>query len=308
MKRGAGMMSAMRRSSGSRHLPLHALTLCSFSAAALGLIACGSGSSSGTSASGKPIVRPAPEGPPTTFVLPGADSLGYLAVAPVPTSAQGDDFPYWIPSDDSAAILMPPADAPQPKPGIEVLAVPSRGAPVKLVIGERRRVRYGCDDNSLEGFALGAADPAAAPPPGPVWILPATPLAATWKPSGLEVAPVELAPDKRAWTVGPLRIALTVRDKTHATLAAAAGPVWVLQRELERPLMAGAPDGPLDLTQDVPGMPTVAAAFSMIPDGPILIVLSVPGYEGTTLTTFLYDGANMREVETMQHYFYACAF
>jgi hypothetical protein len=282
------------------------LALCS--AAALALAACGGGSSSGSSSSSAAVVRPAPSGPPTTFVLPGADSLGYLAVAPVPKAADGDGFAYWIPTDDSAALLMPPADAPQPKPGIEVLAVPSRGAPVKLVIGERRAVRYGCDNNTLEGFALSAPDPDAAPPPGPVWILPATPLAATWKPSGLEVAPVELAPNKRVWTVGPLRIALTVRDKSHATLAAAAGTVWVLQRELERPLMDGAEDAPIDLTQDVPGMPNVAAAFSMIPDGPILVVLAVPGYEGTTLTTFLYDGANMREVETMQHYFYACAF
>lgn len=273
----------------------------------LGLGACGGGggSSSGKSSSG-PIVRPAPAGPPTTFVLPGAEALGYLAVAPV--AAPEDAAAYWLPIDDSAALMMLPEKSPEPKPGIEVMAVPSRGAPVKLVIGERRQIRYGCDENLLEGIALRAPDPETAPPPGPVWILPATSTAATWQPSGLEVAPVELAPDKRVWTVGPLRIALTVRDRSHATLAAAAGSVWVFQREMERPLMTGAEDVAIDLTQDVPGMPSIAGAFSMIPDGPILLVLAVPGYEGTTLTTFLYDGANMREVETMQRYLYACAF
>ncbi len=298
----------MRRPSRSSASASASAFLSSFGlAAALALVACGSGAGSSSGASGSgPSVRPAPAGPPTTFVLPGAEPLGYLALAPVTTP---EDSPaYWLPTDSSAALLMLPEKTPEPSPGIEVMAVPSRGAPVKMVIGERRQIRYGCDDNLLEGIALAAADPEAAPPPGPVWILPATPTAATWQPSGLEVNPVELSPDRRVWTVGPLRIALTVRDRSHATLAAAADKVWVFQRELERPRMDGAEDGPIDLTQDVPGMPSIAGAFSMVPNGPILIVLAVPGYEGTTLTTYLYDGSGMLEVEAMQRYLYACAF
>lgn len=306
------MMRAMRRSSRSSSASASAsasstaLRSAYGLAAALALVACGSGGSSSGGSGRGPSVRPAPAGPPTTFVLPGAESLGYLALAPV--AAPEDSPAYWLPTDSSAALMMLPENTPEPKPGIEVLAVPSRGAPVKMVIGERRQIRYGCDDNLLEGIALTASDPEAAPPPGPVWILPATPTAATWQPSGLEVNPVELSPDQRVWTVGPLRIALTVRDRDHATLAAAADKVWVFQRELERPKMDGAESGPIDLTQDVPGMPSIAGAFSMVPNGPILIVLAVPGYEGTTLSTFLYDGGSMREVEPMQRYLYACAF
>jgi hypothetical protein len=282
--------------------------------AALLATACGGGSGSGGgSSSGKPIVAPAPKplaGPP--YTLPGAEPLGWLAVAPVaPTAGDHDGEAYWLPADDSAALMLLPDGTPEPPRGAQVLAVPLRGEPVKLVIGERRTVRYGCDDNQLEGVALQGPPGMTAeqlPPPGPVWILPNTSRAAAWKPSGLEVAPTELSPDKRVWTVGPMTFALTVKDRNHATFTAGLGSVWLMQRELERPLMAGADDVRIDLTQLVPGMPQVAAAFSMEPGGPMVIVLATPGYEGTQLSTLLYDGAGLREVEAMQRYLYACAF
>lgn len=278
------------------------------------LAACGSGSSSSSSASSpSKIVSPAPKpiaGPP--YTLPGAEPLGWLAVAPVAlAAADGDRAAYWLPADDSAALMLLPDGTPQPPRGTQVLAVPMRGEPMKLVVGERRSVRYGCDDNQLDAVALyGPAGTAAEPlpPSGPVWILPNTSRAAAWKPSGLEVAPAELSPDKRMWTVGPLTFALTVRDRSHATFTAGIGAAWLMQRDLERPLMAGADDVRIDLTQDVPGMPQLAGAFSMEPGGPIVVILATPGYEGTQLSTLLYDGAGLREVEAMQRYLYACAF
>lgn len=322
-------MTAMARSSPRLRTRLPARRTAAALAALL-LAACGGGSSSsgGGSSSSKPVVAPAPRRF-VTITLPGAEQLGWLAVAPIADEQQA--APHWLPTDDAAALMLLPEGTPEPPLGTEVLAVPMRGAAMRLAIAERRKIRYGCDDNQLDGIALqatqlaeppaapdddkGAAAPAAVPltpPPGPVWILPNTPGAAAWKPSGLEITLAEQAADRRIWTVGPLRFALTTRDRSHATFTAAiatdAGTVWLMQRELPRPLMEGAEDLPIDLTQETPGMPQLAGAFSIVPDGPLLLVLAVPGYEGTQLTTLLYDGTSLREVETMQRYLYACAF
>jgi hypothetical protein len=255
------------------------------------------------------------------MALPPAEGLGYLALsmwsAASTASGAGDSPLHWLPAQDSGGTILLLDGTAEPKPGDEVTAVPSLGAPARLVVGEHTKVKYGCDDNSLEGVALTAApaknQPAAAPAsaglaPGPVWIIPDSPASASWQPSGLEVAPRELSPQKRVWAVGSLEIALTVKDRSHATFAAAAGSAWVMSREVERAMMEGAEDVAIDLTQDVPGMPSVVAAFSFMPMGPILVVVATPGYEGTQLSALVYDGLALREVETMQRYLYSCAF
>lgn len=269
------------------------------------LAACSSGGGgSVTKTPSTPVNR-------SPILLSPSEGLGYLALS-APAAGEGSPLP-WLPPDDSGVLVLLPDGAPAPKVGAEVTVVPPLGAPLRLAIGERTRVPFGCDDNTLEGLSLtptakaGAAQVAALPP-GVVWVLPDSSTAASWKPSGLEVAPRELSPQKRVWAVGSLEIALTVKDRSHATFAAAAGNVWMMSRELERPHMAGAEDVPIDLTQVVAGMPSVVAAFSFMPTGAILLVVHTPSYEGHSLSALLYDGATIREVEAMQSYLYACAF
>ena len=272
------------------------------------LAACSGGGGSVTRAPATPTNR-------SPINLPPAEGLGYLALST--WSGPGDAPLRWLPAEDSGATLLLLDGTAEPKPGDQVTAVPSSGAPVRLVVGEHTKVKYGCDDNELEGVALtqvpAKSYPAAAPAPaalapGPVWVIPDSPASAAWKPSPIEVVTRERSPQKRVWTVGPLEIALTVKDRSHATFAAAAGSVWIMSREVERAMMAGAEDVAIDLTQDVPGMPSVVAAFSFIPTGPILVVVATPGYEGTQLSALVYDGLVLRDVETMQRYLYACAF
>lgn len=310
------MMSAMRRGlvpflrsaqparSPSSSPSLRALLL------AATLAACSSGGGgSVTRARATPANR-------SPMVLPPAEGIGYLALSTW-SGAAGDSPLYWLPAEASGGTLLLLDGTSEPKAGDEVTAVPSLGEPTRLVVGEHTRVKYGCDDNSLEGVALApvpakgrsfAAPASVALPPGPVWIIPDSPASASWKPSGIEVAPRELSPQKRVWAVGPLEIALTVKDRSHATFAAAAGSAWMMSREVERSMMAGAEDVAIDLTQDVPGMPSVVAAFSFMPTGPILVVVATPGYEGTQLSALVYDGLALLEVESMQRYLYACAF
>lgn len=295
------MMSAMRSRPGS--------VLSSPARRALFLIATLAACSSG---SGGSVTRtPSTPTNRSPLLLSPSEGLGYLALSAPSGEAQSPL--QWLPPDDSGVLVLLPDGVTAPKVGAEVTVVPPLGAPLRMAIGERTSVRYGCDNNTIEGPSLtptsapGAAQVSALPP-GIVWILPDSPTAATWKPSGLEVAPRELSPQKRVWAVGSLEIALTVKDRSHATFAAAAGNVWMMSRELERYSMAGAEDVALDLTQDVPGMPSVVAAFSFAPTGAILLVVHTPTFEGHQLAALLYDGATIREVESMQSYLYACAF
>ncbi|MEZ4363745.1 MAG: hypothetical protein R3B48_26440 [Kofleriaceae bacterium] len=242
---------------------------------------------------------------PLGVAMPQAEPIGWLAIAPV--AVHGDEVPYWVPVDDSAALLFLPEGSGEPAPERAIRAVPARGEPVELTFGGRRAVSYGCEDNALNALALHTNDGSALEP-GPVWILPDTDAAATWAPHGLAVKVAQVDPKQRAWEVGSLTVALTVKDADHAVFAISQGASWLLNRNLERPVMAGADDAPIDLTKDTPGMPEVAAAFTMASNGSVLITLATPGYEGTSLSTLLYDGITVRDVEAMSHYLYSCAF
>jgi hypothetical protein len=269
------------------------------------LAACSAGASSSSAGSATSARRPAAPGLTLGPAIGPAEPVGWLAVAPVRRAE--DDAAAWLPLDDSAALLLLPDGAVAPAVGQVVRAVPALGEPVSLTVGERRTVRYGCDGNSLDAIELTSAESAALPP-GPVWVLPDTATAKTWRPRGIEVAVTQLEPSQRTWSAGPLRVALTVKDESRANLAISIGPSWLLQSELTRPAMAGAEQGPLDLTQDVPGMPTLSAAFELVPSGPVMLVLATPGFEGTTLMTVVYDGFQLSEVAAMGRYLYACAF
>jgi hypothetical protein len=267
------------------------------------LAGCGGRSSSARKDAATPTGAAAA---PFLVVVPPEEPIGWLAFSPA--RAARDDVAFWLPIDDSDVLLPSAVGQPEPAVAAVLTAVPVHGPARQLTAGERRVIRYGCDENSFEAMSLQVAEGSEPLTPGLVWILPPTSTAATWKPASLEIASTHLDPGRRAWTTGPLTIALTVTDSNHATLGIVGGVTWLMQNSLERPKMAGAPENPIDLTQDVPGMPSLEAAFTVIPEGAILLVFSTPGYEGTTLSTMLYDGTGLRAVAAMQHYLYACAF
>lgn len=300
------MMAAMpRRAASTRRAPLLTAALC-----ATAIAGCGKGGGGGTvtktpatAVNRSPLALPVEEG-----------GLGYLALAPQPDGDSGN--PYWIPRDDPKIVLLvadDPSTSPKPPAaGTTVRAVPQLGAEISLTVGEPARVPYGCDGGTLDGQTL---TPAAKAPPvehGVLWVLPNSPNAASWQPSGIEVAVRELSPEKRVWKVGQLEISLTVKDQRHATFAASAGQGWVMSREVESVLMQGAEDLPVDLTMDVPGMPSITAAYSFTPPtgptGPLLLVVATPTSEGVQLSTLFYDGTTLSEVPTLQRYLYICAF
>lgn len=284
-------------------------------AAALGA-ALGAAALAGCSKDGGGSVTSTPSSPrsrsPLTFTAEEG-GLGYLALAPEVSDATN---PYWLPHGDAPVVLLAaddPSMAPKPPAaGSEVRAVPALGPALRLKVGAPANVPYGCDGGSITEVALAPVPGAPAPAPGVLWVLPSSPDAAGWQPSGIEVAVRELSPEKRTWRVGQLDIALAVKDRNHARFAASAGQTWVMSRELERPMMEGAEDVPIDLTQDVPGMPSIAAAYSFTPPagptGPLLLVVATPAYEGVQLSTLFYDGTTLSEVPSLRRYLYLCAF
>lgn len=303
------MMAAMSR----RALFSRRSLLCAFALSAAALAGCGKG--------GGGSVTKAPSAPtnrsPLAFTAEEG-GLGYLALAPEVT--EGAAEPYWLPHQDPAILLLgadDPSTAPAPPAaGTTVRAVPRLGAELALTVGGPAQVSYGCDGGMLEGISLAATakPPAVAPavPPGVLWILPVSPNAASWQPSGIEVAVRELSPERRVWKVGQLEVSLTRKGEDRALFAASAGQVWVISGEVERPKMDGAEGGAIDLTQDVPGMPSIAAAYSLTPPagptGPLLLVVATPTYEGVQLSALFYDGTMLAEAAALKRYLYLCAF
>jgi hypothetical protein len=270
-------------------------------------VASGCGGSSG----GAPTVTTSSAAALGSFVLPPAESLGWLALvpmaAPLTTTVSGVAAEQWLPIDDSTALL--PMDAQAELPQGEVMVVAASGPPAKLQVSEKHTVPYGCDSNALEALALRGETALA---PGPAWILPPS-APASWQPRGLEIETVALDAHHRSWKVGALLVDLTATDAEHArwTMAMRSPQgvtTWLTDQILERPKMAGADASPMDLTAITPGMPALVAAYQVVANSAMLLVVATPGYEGMQLGTWLFDSAGVREVAGMHHYLYSCAF
>ncbi len=237
-----------------------------------------------------------------SLVVPPSQLVGWIGV----TTAPGHDHagPGWIAVDrDAVAVL--PADRIEIAPDVEVLAVPATGDPVRLRSGPVRTIRYGCDGGTLEvqPFERGGGLPL-----GAVWLIP-TPLPERWQPAPIQVRAIERSTERRRWQIGSLEVVTTRLDEHHAELAIRAGDRTLHVVPVAAAHTTGADDGPLDLAADHrPGVPIPVAAFAIAPDGPALIILAHPGFEGMTLAPLLVSAERAEEVDAMRLYLYHCAF
>jgi hypothetical protein len=279
--------AGLPRPPSSRHRLLDALPLL---AALLPLAACGA----------PPAALPqntAPAGPRVT-IAPD-EQLGWIGLAPIEKRGVIE----WLPAADVAVLLPQPATEIFPR--TTLLAIDSTGRRSRVLSGTPVRVPYGCDNNQLDVVPFGGPRLV----PGLVWLLPEVP-PETWDPDALAIASPAAAATavRRRDTVGPLSLELERTDDTRGTLTILRGGRALLTLPIERAVMEGAPTIPLDLRYPGVGIPEPLAAWSVAEGGPILLVLSVPGYEGMNLQPILVEDAGARVLESMQEYLYRCAF
>jgi hypothetical protein len=204
--------------------------------------------------------------------------------------------------EPGAAALVDVKDVPA---GAQLLAVGASGEPEMAVVEAAKTIHYGCEENQLEIVPVRGAAPLA---DGPVLLLRA-PLAAGWAPAAVAIAAGPVERDHRAWTAGPLALSLDRTDDRHARFEIRAGDRTLHAASEELYFMEGADPHPLDLTGDfLPGIPAPRAVFLLAPDGPALVVLATPGYEGETLHTLLVGGERTEQVDSLSVYLYWCAF
>lgn len=232
--------------------------------------------------------------------------LGWIGIAPRRAADPGD----WIPAGPQA-VLVPLATAgPTEGPGdglaegAALWAIDTAGGVTRVTAAGPAKVRYGCDGQQLDVLAF-TGDPSA---PGPVWLLPPT-APASWHPKPLAIVPRTAASEvRRRDTVGPLVLTLERSATARGALTIARDGRVVLRLAIERGEMAGADPAPLDLRHPGVAIPEPAAAWSLGDDGPILLVLEVPSYEGVHLTPILVQADRARELPAMSAYLYRCAF
>jgi hypothetical protein len=165
-------------------------------------------------------------------------------------------------------------------------------------------VPYGCENNGLDVLPFSGAGSV----PGPVWLLPPE-APETWRPEALDIAPRVAATElRRRDTIGPLSLELERTAAARGTLTILRAGRALHTLPFERAAMKGAPAALLDLRYPGVGIPDPIAAWSIAEDGPILLVLRVPGYEGLTLQPILVEDTGARALEAMQVYLYRCAF
>jgi hypothetical protein len=232
--------------------------------------------------------------------------LGWIGIAPRRAADPGD----WIPAA-AQAVLVPlvtagPTDGPAGglAEGAALWAIDTAGGLTRVTAAGPAKVRYGCDGQQLDVLAF-TGEPSA---PGPVWLLPPT-APASWHPRSLAIVPRTAASEvRRRDTVGPLALTLERSAAARGALTIARDGRVVLRLAIERGEMAGADPAPLDLRRPGVAIPEPVAAWSLGDDGPILLVLEVPSYEGVHLTPILVEADRARELPAMSAYLYRCAF
>lgn len=237
-----------------------------------------------------------PARPPLTVAAD--QSLGWIGIAPRPARDAGS----WIPAGDQAVLAVMPAEG--LAAGATLSAIDTTGRTAKVTAGSPAQVPYGCDNQQIEVLPFTGARST----PGPVWLLPpAAP--ATWDPRTLNiVSPVTATEVHRRDAVGPLVLELQRTDATQGTLKIERDGRTLHIVAITRGQMEGAEPRPLDFRQPGVAIPTPVAAWSLAKDGPILLVLLVPGYEGSSLQSILVQEPGARELPGMAVYLYHCAF
>jgi hypothetical protein len=225
-------------------------------------------------------------------------ALGWIGIAPRPARDAGS----WIPAGAQAVLVVMPAEG--LAAGATLSAIDTAGRVTKVTAGPPAKVPYGCDDQQLEVLPFTGARSA----PGPVWLLPPS-APATWTPRPLAfVSPATATEARRRDTVGPLSLELERTDATHGTLKIVRDGRALHTVAIARGQMEGADPGPLDLRYPGVAIPVPVAAWSLVEGGPILLVLHVPSYEGSSLKPILVQEPGTRDLPEMGVYLYQCAF
>lgn len=224
-------------------------------------------------------------------------SLGWLALATQPAEDTVESFG---PRNSEHPLVATVARGELPA---SVSAIGPSGTLQTFRTGAATKIPYGCDGNQLEVTAF--AGPRL--PPGPAWILPVS-RPANWQPIALAIKTATSSPAQRSYALGPLAIDLVRTADLKGTLAITRDGRAVHTMPFERHPMEGAEPGPIDLDEGGPGIPEPIAAWALADNGPILLVLTQPGYEGMTLRPHLVEETSARAVEPMEMYLYSCAF
>lgn len=226
-------------------------------------------------------------------------ALGWIGVAPLP--ARNDQR--WIPAGPQAVLVVMPAEG--IAAGATLLAIDTAGRSARVTAAGPAKVPYGCEDHQLDVLAF--TGPRLAP--GPVWLLPpAAP--PPWAPKPLAIAsPATPATEAgRRDSVGPLALELARTDDTHGTLEITRDGRVLHTHAFERGAMESADPSPLDFREGGVAIPVPVAAWSIAEGGPILLVLHVPSFEGSSLLPILVQEGGSREVPEMGAYLYQCAY
>ncbi|MDB4963934.1 MAG: hypothetical protein JWP01_3933 [Myxococcales bacterium] len=255
----------------------------------LAVLGCGNGSA------------PVPQNVSTSSTLrvDPTQPLGWLAFATTPTRNDDDIVPaYVIASAHPLITLAPPTELP---PTASVLGPTGGITPFK--VGAAAKVLYGCDGNALEVTTLDGPRLT----PGVAWILPPA-MPPGWSPAPLPIVADASSATQRRYAIGPLTFALARTGDHTGTLTIARDARTIHTAPFERHLMEGADRAPIDLASGGPGIPEPVAAWAIAPDGPVLLTVLQPGYEGSTLSVLLVEGASARPIESLSTYLYYCAF
>lgn len=226
------------------------------------------------------------------------EPLGWLALA---TAAKDSDrVPRHAPISAEHPLVSLVERAALPA---SIAAIGTTGGIQQLRTGPRAEVPYGCDGHTLEVTTF--TGPRL--PPGAVWLLPPA-LPPTWHPAPQSIVSRSSAVAHRTYAIGPLTLELARTGDRRGTLTISRDGKVVHTAPFERHLMEGADAAPLDLAEGGPGIPEPIAAWAIAESGPLLLVLTQPGYEGTTLRALLVEATSARAIESMEMYLYSCAF
>ncbi len=228
--------------------------------------------------------------------IKATEPLGWLGLAPSPA-----------PDDASPGFL--PTDAQHPLVAVDgtrlarsLLAIDTRGTIARFTAGAGTKIRHGCDGHELDVTPF--IGPRLAP--GVVWLLPPG-MPASWHPTPLAIVARSTTPARRDYAIGPLVIELARTAKLRGSLVISRAGTRIHAAPIERQLMDGADDAPIDLAEGGPAIPEPVAAWSITGDA-ILVVLHEPSYEGDSLRAVLVETSSARALDDMQLYLYRCAF
>lgn len=237
----------------------------------------------------------------STLRVSATDPLGTIGLATYPSHGVADHA--FIPISAEHTLVVPGETT--IKPGDPVTALGLTGEPTRYTALAPTKILFGCDGNMLD------VTPLRGPrlPPGPAWILP-TPLPAGWSPAPLAIRRTSAAPASSRYTIGPLTLDLVRHAPLRGSLTITREGRTVHAKKFERQLMDGAPPEmrTIDLSSSGPGIPLPVGAWTIAPNGPVLLALLQPGWEGATIEALLVETASTQPVEAMSLYLYSCAF